>query len=354
MPAHSLRGVPPQATILIGEEHVTVTYAGKFIRIAIALVAVVGMGTLGYVLVERWSWFDALYMTIVTLSTVGFQEVHALSVAGRVLTMGLVVVGVGVMLYAATTAVQYVIEGNLGSILGRRRMREDIAKLKEHIILCGYGKIGQEVAQVLREEGVKFVVVESSREIADSAIADGCLTVHGDATTDEALKEAGIKTSRALIAALGSDADNLYVTLSAKGIRPDVYVVARVFNEESEAKLKRAGADRTMSPYRVFGRRLATLTLRPVVVDFLDAVAGSHGQEQIMFENVRVQPGSHAAGITVRQWLEDCGGAQILAIKKKDGRLIANPPMETTLEAADELVVAGTYDQLKVIDPLLT
>jgi voltage-gated potassium channel len=329
-----------------------VKFPGRFGRLIIAMALVVASGTVGYALIERWSWFDALYMTVVTISTVGYQEVHPLDQAGRVFTIFVILGGTGTLLYAATTIAQYVVEGQLGTLMGRRRMRESIARLKDHTVLCGYGKVGQEVARVFRGEGVPFVVVESDINAFQKCSADGHLCVHGDATVDETLEEAGIKSAKSLVAALATDADNLYLTMTAKSLRPDLFIVARVYNEESEPKLRRAGASRTMSPYHVGGRRLAMMTLRPLVVDFIDTAMGSQGR-RLVFEDIELRAGSVMVGQTTGTCLQACGGAQILAVKKKDGRLIANPPPDTKLEVGDEVVVAGTREQLKLIDPLL-
>ena len=327
-------------------------YRRRFIRIAVALALVAALGTVGYVLIERWSWFDAVYMTFITISTVGFKEVHELSRGGQVFTIFVIVGGTGTMLYTATTFMEYLLEGRFGNILGRRRMRDEISKLKDHVILCGYGKVGQEVARVFQSEDARFVVIESNPEMANKAIDDGCFCIEGDATSDEILRQAGITAARALVTALATDADNLYVTLSAKGLRPELFVVTRVYNEASEVKLKRAGADRTMSPYRIGGRRLAMLTLRPLVADFIDTAMGTRGQH-LVFENVVLRQGSAVVGQTIGDWLKQCGGVQILAMKKKDGELTTNLPEQLKLELGDEVVVVGTREQLKSIDPLL-
>jgi len=250
--------------------------------------------------IEHWSFIDAIYQTITTLSTVGFQEVHPLSTDGRIFTMVLILVGTGTMLYAATAVVQYLIEGNLGNILGRRRMKTEIAKLKGHTILCGYGKVGKEVAHVFKDEKAPFVIIEQDEKACARAIVDGFLCLNVNATNDEALKEAGIMNAKALVAALGSDADNLYVTLSAKSLRPDIFVVSRIDNEESEEKLKRAGADRTMSPYGIGGHRLAMMTLKPLVVDFIDTTMDHQGRE-FTLENIKVGTGSTMEGISVKE-----------------------------------------------------
>jgi len=253
------------------------------------------------------------------------------------------------MLYAATAIVQYMLEGNLENILGRRHMKTEIAKLKGHTILCGYGKVGKEVAHVFKDEKTSFVVIESDEKACAKANADGFLCLNMNAANDEALKEAGIMDAKSLVAALGSDADNLYVTLSAKSLRPDIFVVARIDAEESEAKLKRAGADRTMSPYGIGGRRLAMMTLKPLVVDFIDTTMDHQGHE-FTLEDVNIVKGSSMDGISVKESLRRIDGAHILAIKKKNGHLIANPPPETILEAGDELVLMGTRDQLKGLE----
>ena len=241
----------------------------RFLWIGLAIFSIIMIGTAGYMMIEGWSFNDAVFMTVTTLSTVGFQEVNPLSIAGRYFTIFLILGGTGTMLYAATAIVQYLLEGNLANILGRRHMKVEIAKLKGHTILCGYGKVGKEVAHVFVNEKTPFVVIESDEKACANAIAAGILCINMNATSDEALKEAGINEAKSLVAALGSDADNLYITLSAKSLKPDIFIVARVDNEESEAKMVRAGADRTMSPYGIGGRRLAMMKLKTLVVDFI-------------------------------------------------------------------------------------
>ena len=321
----------------------------RFILIALAIMAIIIIGTAGYMIIEGWSFSDAFFMAVITLSTVGFSEVHPLSEGGRYFTIFLILGGTGTMLYAATAIVQYLLEGNLENILGRRHMKTEIAKLKGHTILCGYGKVGKEVAHVFKDEKTPFVVIESEEKACAKANADGFLCLNMNAANDEALKEAGIMNAKSLVAALGSDADNLYVTLSAKSLNPDIFVVARIDAEESEAKLKRAGADRTMSPYGIGGRRLAMMTLKPLVVDFIDTTMDRQGHE-FTLEDVNIMKGSSMDGISVKESLRRINGAYILAIKKKNGHLIANPPTETILEAGDELVLMGTREQLKGLE----
>lgn len=321
----------------------------RIFTIFYALVSIVSAGTIGYMVIEDYSFLEALYMTVITASTVGFREVRALSDAGRVFTVVLIIVGVGAMLYTLTTIVQYLLEGHLANIWGRRRMREKISGLKDHVVLCGYGLVGREVAEVFRAEGVPFVIVELSAGVVSQAEKDGMPIVQGNATSDDVLEEAGIGRARAMVAALGSDADNIYVTLSARALRSDLFIVARAATAESEPKLRRAGANRTMSPYRVGGRRLAMLTLRPVVVDFVDTTLTSRDGELVL-ENVRLSPGSPVCGQTIEQSRRFAGKATVLAVRKADGLLIANPQGDTVLEVEDELMVIGTRDQLRLLE----
>ncbi len=321
----------------------------RFMRVALLLLLVIIAGTIGYMVIERWPLLDAVYMTIITISTVGYNEIHPLSTTGRVFSSVLIFGGVGVMLYTGGALVQYIIEGHFPNIFGRHKMKEKIEKLKNHIILCGYGKVGQEVAQVFDSEEAIFVVIDESEEAVAKAIENGHFCLRGEATSDDTLEEAGIQRAKGLVAALDSDADNIYLTLSAKALRPELMVVARGSSEESETKLKRAGADRIILPYRIGGRRMALLTLRPLVVDFIDTTMHS-GRGEMVLENIKVTPESPLAGVTVKNGLGCCGAMAILAVKKKDGKLIPNPPDDTPLETDDELVIIGTREQLRVVE----
>ncbi len=325
------------------------TQRRRLLTIVYVLIGIVAAGVIGYMLIEGWSFLDALYMTIITISTVGYQEVAPLSTASKIFSVVLIVVGVGAMLYTLTTVVQYLLEGHLANIWGRRRMKDRITRLKDHVILCGHGLVGREVARAFVAEGVQFVVIERDPTALAAVTEKEYPYVEGDATLDEMLEAAGIARARALVAAVGSDADNVYVTLSARGMRSDLFIVARASTAESEPKLIRAGADRTMSPYRVGGRRLAMLTLRPVVVDFIDTTMRSRGGELVL-ENVRISAGSLVAGLTLAEGRQLCGEASILAVQKKDGDLLANPSADVVLDIDDEIVVAGTREQLRRLE----
>lgn len=317
--------------------------------VAGALLAVLTAGVVGYMVIEGWSFLDAIYMTVTTLTTVGFSEVKPLSDAGRIFTIGLVVFGTGVMLYGLTTIVQYAIEVQWSNLFGGRRMKERISKLRDHIVLCGYGEVGVEVARTLEKEGVPFVAIDTDQQAVAKAMANGHLYIQGDATKDETLSEAGIQRARGLVAAAGNDADNIFITLSAKGMRPDIFVAARADAQEAESKLRRAGADRVIFPLALAGRRLAMVALRPLLVDFVDTTMGSRDRD-LMLEAVKVGQGSPVAGVTLKGGRGCCGGAVFLAVKKRDGTLLTNPPEETLLELGDELVVVGTRKQLRTLE----
>jgi voltage-gated potassium channel len=314
-----------------------------------ALLAVLTAGAVGYMVIEGWSFLDAIYMTVTTVTTVGFREIHELSDKGRIFTIGLIVFGVGVMLYGLTAMVQYFIEVQWMNLFGGRRMKERISKLKDHIILCGYGEVGVEVARTLEKEGTPFVAVDTDQQAIARAMVNGHLYIQGDATRDETLSEARIQQARGLVASAGNDADNIFITLSAKGLRPGLFVVARADAREAESKLRRAGADRVIFPLALAGRRLAMLALRPLLVDFVDTTMHSRDRALIL-EDVKVGQGSPVAGLTLKEGRSCCGGAVFLAVKKRDGNLLTNPPQETLLELGDELIVVGTREQLRSLE----
>lgn len=314
------------------------------------LVIIIVAGVIGYVVIEEWSFIDAIYMTIITITTVGYTEVHPLTTTGRIFSIFLIAGGVGGALYALSGIAGYILEGHLGTTWGRRRMERNIAKLKRHFILCGYGRVGREIARIFTEEGVSFVVIDKDRESIDIAEKNGCLYVFGDATSDEVLKEAGIERARGLVATLGSDADNVYITLSARGLRPDLFIEARASSSMAGAKLKKAGANRIIAPYSLGARRMAELALRPAVVDFIDTVIHSRGRD-LQMENITVSHDSALAGLTVEETRRRTKAA-ILAISKKSGKLVANPPGEETIETGDRLITLGTKQQLAALEEI--
>jgi voltage-gated potassium channel len=315
-----------------------------------AFITVVVVGIVGYMVIEGWSFIDALYMTITTITTVGFREVYPLSLSGRIFTIFLIIGGVGGALYVLTTLMGYIIEGQFGITMGRRRMKTKIAKLKRHFILCGYGRVGEEIALAFSEEGVPFVIVDNNEQRVARAESEGYLCLLADATSDDVLKNAGIEQARGLVAAVGSDTDNTYITLSARGLEPDLSIAARCSSSEAESKLRRAGADRVISPYAIGGRRMAMLALRPAVVDFIDTVTYGRGRE-LQLENVDVASDSPLVGLTMEQARSKVG-ITILAMRKKSGKLMANPPGEEPIEDGDRLIVIGTKQRLAALESI--
>jgi len=314
----------------------------------LALLATIITGTIGYEVIEGWSFLDSIYMTITTITTVGFSEVHPLSDPGRIFSIFLILGGMGGAFYALTGVITYIVEGNIGATWGRRRMENKITQLKDHFILCGFGRVGEEIASIFKEEEVRFVVIDNRPECTARAEQAGYLYVEGDATSDEILKEAGIEKARGLVAALGSDIDNTYITLSARGLFPSIFITARASDSEAEKKLRRIGANRIVSPNSIGARRLAMLALRPTVMDFLDTITRRRGPE-LQMENVAIDSNSTLNGLTIED-IRKCSRATILALNKKNGILVPNPSGEEKVTAGDSLIIMGTSDQLNTLE----
>jgi voltage-gated potassium channel len=319
----------------------------KLLAVLAGLIGIILIGTLGYMLIEGWSLLDALYMTVITITTVGYLEVHEMDSAGRIFTIFLLIGGVGGALYALTTVVEFILEGRLGTTLWRRKMKNRIAHLKEHFILCGYGRVGQEIGRVLADEGADFVVIDRDKDAITHAETDGRLNMLGDASEDEVLNEAGIDRARGLIVALGSDADATYVTLTARQLKPSLFIESRISAPEAEAKLKRAGANRIISPYSLGARRMAMLALQPEVADFIDTVA--YRGHELHLENLTINAGSPLAGQKTGEVRKN-NKASILTLTKKHGKLIANPSDEELIEAGDRLIALGTREELRALE----
>lgn len=306
-------------------------------------------GTLGYMVTEGWSPFDSFYMTITILATVGGGEATPLSTAGRLFTAAYIVVGVGTTLYILTALVVFVVEGQLGKAWEIRRMEREISNLRDHFIICGYGRVGRQIVQEFSREGVPAVVIDINQDSLTQARSDGQLTIAGTPAADEVLQRARIATARGLIAAMDSDPENIYVTLSARVLRPDLFIVARANRTDSEAKLQRAGANRVISPYRVGGRQMALLALRPLSVDLVDTVLAGLNM-QLILEDVAVKPGSRLIGLSLtelrRTYLPE---ALILALKRGES-VQFGPSEETCIAEGDVLAVIGTPVQLERLE----
>jgi voltage-gated potassium channel len=318
---------------------------GRVISGLIALAVILVASTAGYMLIEGWSFLDALYMTVITLTTVGYREVQPLDHAGMIFTIFVLFIGVGTAFYILTAFVATIIEGDLRQLFGERRMKNAIERLKEHHIICGYGRVGEEIARELMERRAPFVVVDTNAEALDRARGEGFLVLQGDATHEDVLKQAGIERCSSLMAALDSDAANTYITLTAKMLRPDVRVVARVASATNEAKLLQAGADHTVSPYQMGGRRMAVSALQPILLDFMDIVSvGAQGPG--VLGEFGVDKESGLVGQTIGEVFAPAPDAVILAVRSERGTFIYGPQPSTRLALGDRLIVFGPEAQL--------
>ena len=305
--------------------------------------AALAIGTAGYMILEGWGLSDALYMTVISVSTAGFREVRDLDAVGRLWTM--LVIGFGVVLIFGSVGLvtEYLVtEATSGRRVGRRMTRQ-VEELREHFVVCGYGRVGSTVARELVHDGERFVVIDVNPDSLKRARDDGCLVVEGDATDDATLRAGGIVRAKGLVATIDSDAQNVYVILSARALNPGLFVVGRASTPAAEEKLARAGADRVVSPYTMAGRRLAELAVRPRVVDFLDA-ALSHGELSFSLEEFHVRAGGPLEGVSVVELRER--GLFVLAILAGDNRYAANPPDDRRLVGGETLIASGSADAL--------
>jgi len=311
---------------------------------------VVVVGVAGYMLIEGWPLLDAVYMTVTTISTVGFGELHTLSATGRVFTMVLILMGIGTLGFALASVVDFLVEGHLLGLLEGRRMNRNIEHLTDHHVIAGVGRVGAEVARAFAREGAPFVIVDQDPEAVARARQEGWLVVEGDATEEGVLERAGIARARSLVGALDSDADNVFVTLTARTLNPGIFIVARSTTTRTEERLRKAGADRVLTPSIIGGRRLASLVLHPLVSDYLDLI--THGDDfEFQLEEFTLRPGGAVEGKTIRDArLHDDYGIFVLAVRQRDGRIEAKPTAETLLSAGDRVVLLGTSAQFRAVE----
>lgn len=307
-------------------------------------------GTIGYVLIEGWSVWDAFYMTVITVTTVGYKEVHDLSRVGQAFTVVLLLGGVGAALYTFTFLATAIVEGGLPKRLQRRRLYHMLETIRDHFIVCGYGRIGAIVTDQFRRQGIRFVIVERDTVRARAALTLGMLVVEADATREEVLKEAGIDRARGLIAAVGTDAENVYTVLSARVLNPNLFIVGRAEGEDSVLKLERAGANRVISPYQIGAMQMAQTALRPTVVDFV-ALATSAENFELSMEEITIGKGSSLAGQSIiNANLRNRFGVVVVAIQRNDRRMDFNPEPDATMLEGDKLVVLGRPESLKSLE----
>ena len=314
---------------------------------------IVGFGTAGYMIIEDWGILDAFYMTIITMGTVGYGEVHEISNTGRLFTVLLIFFGVGYFVYVTGVVVQFMVEGRMRTILGRRRLDKKINRLKDHYIICGYGRIGRVLFKNLQKKLPNIVVLEKDRERIAVMDEDKVLYVCGDVLNDANLVKAGIKRAKGLVAVLATDADNVFLVLTARQLNPDIHIVARACHVESKSKLRAAGANSVESPYEMGGVSMAQRILRPTVTNFLD-LAFAHKRKDIQMEEIPVSPTSALSNVI----LKDSGIRQqfnliIIAIKKSDDSMLFNPSFETLIKAGDTVIAVGEETNLKKLEEIL-
>jgi len=316
----------------------------KYLLIAVPLLIL--LGAIGYRAIEGWGWLDSFYMTVITLFTVGFAEVHPLSGTGRIFTIFLIMFGIGIVTYTFWQAAQMALEGKIRTIFFRRRSFERMKKLKNHHIICGFGRMGHFVVQELERIGVPFLVIEHDDSFRKELESKKIPYVLGDATEEETLLAAGIKEAKSLSSLLPSDAENLYVTWTARSLNPELYILARALDEKAEKKLLRAGATKVIAPYRIEGFRIVNALVRPHVVEFMELVTHSKSIS-LSLEEIHVESGSYLVGQTLRTAnLRGNFGIIVVGIKKPSGEMIFNPDPDMKIEVDDLLIALGKPEDL--------
>ena len=301
-------------------------------------------------LIEGWDFLDALYMTVITLTTVGYGEVHEVSRIGQIYTILLIFIGVAFILFVAGSVVQFMVEGRIRTILGRRSLDKKIGRLKNHYIVCGYGRIGKVLCNQLKRKPIDLVVIDKNRELIPILDDDKVLYLSGDASDEAVLHKAGILRAKGLIAVLATDTDNVFLVLTARQINPDLYIIARASRDESKIKLQAAGANKVESPYEMGAVSMAQRIIRPTVTNFLN-LAFAHKRKDIQMEEIPVNSSSGLINVM----LKDSGIRQqfnliIIAIKKPDGSMLFNPSYETIIEAGDTVIAVGQEGNLQMLE----
>jgi voltage-gated potassium channel len=326
----------------------------RFWALVFVPMALVMIGTFGYRIVEadNYTLFDGLYMTIITLSTIGYGETHELSTQGRAFTICLILGGVFGFAYCASEIIRSIVSGELAAFLGKQKMERALAHLHDHIIVCGYGRMGRLVCKEFSRLNRRFVVIDVNADDLKDFDVPGGIALVGDATSDAVLRHAGIERAQTLITVMASDSGNLFTTMSARLLNAKLIIVARVEDSQSEAKLLRAGANRVVSPYVIGGTRMAHAVLKPTVVDFIELTVGTEHME-LNLEEAKIEPGSALAGVSLKDSrLRAEQQVIIVAIKKKAGNMLFNPASQTVLETGDILVAMGSREQLAVLAQL--
>ena len=300
--------------------------------------------------IEGWDFLDAVYMTVITLTTVGYGEVHEVSRIGQIYTILLIFIGVAFFLFVAGSVVQFMVEGRIRTILGRRSLDKKIDRLKNHYIVCGYGRIGRYLCNQLKRKPIDLVVIDKNRELIPILDDDKVLYLSGDASDEAILHKAGILRAKGLVAVLATDTDNVFLVLTARQLTPDLYIIARASRDESKSKLQAAGANKVESPYEMGAVSMAQRIIRPTVTNFLN-LAFAHKRKDIQMEEIPVNSSSDLINVM----LKDSGIRQqfnliIIAIKKSDGSMLFNPSYETVIDAGDTVIAVGQEGNLQRLE----
>jgi voltage-gated potassium channel len=325
------------------------------IRVASLLIGILMFGTLGYMIIERWHFLDALYMTVITITTVGYGEIRTVSEVGRVFTIALIFFGMGTMAYMLGIVAQAMVEFHMSSILGRKKLGLKLRSIKDHYIICGYGRIGRIISLELKSKGIPMVVVDHNLESKTGLDQDKILYyIIDDATSEDVLLEAGIDRAKGLVAVVTSDADNLFITMTARLLNPGLFILARADEEHTQKKLLRAGANRVAQPYRIGGQKMAQSIVRPAVTDFLELTV--HDKDiELKMEELLVGDRSSLKGLTLQaSGIRQEMNVMIVGISKKDGEMTFNPSSQSRIESGDTLIALGHKNDLKRLSLILS
>ncbi len=321
----------------------------KLIFSLILLCGILAFGTSGYMIIEGMSFLDSIYMCVITLSTVGYREVQPLDSSGMIFTIVLILAGVGTIAYLLGSLAQVMVEGQLRDIFGRHNVERKIHHLKDHYIVCGFGRMGMTVCQEIKLKGKPLIVVEKAEAAVSRMDKEGYLYIWGDATDEEVLQSAGIEKAKGLVTVLSSDVENVYVTLTAKGLNPGLFILARASEPAAEVKLKRAGASKVISPYYISGRKMAQELLKPTITNFIELVFEQEGRSiDLQMEELVVCAGSYLVDASLKDSkIRQEFNLIVVAIKKKDGTMLYNPTFDVVIEAGDTMVALGPGPNLE-------
>ena len=324
-------------TTLSPEERLTLTLSG--------LALVMAGGVIGYSVIEGWTFSEALYMTIITVATVGYSEVRPLSELGKYFTIGLIALGVGFVSYSIITIFQMVVEGGLRDIMGRRRVEKELKKLTDHYIVCGHGRMGSIIVDELLKRNLPVIVIESDTGAMEDMLEQGILAIHGNAGDEEVLREAGIEKARGLVASASSDADNLFITITARGLNKDLLITARAENQGTVQKMMQVGASKVVSPYQIGAYRLVNTLLKPALTQFIE-LSSLEREMDVRIEEIKIGPSSILNGKELKETpIRSEIGIIVLAVEKEDRQMVFNPPPDHMIKMGDILITIGTPDQ---------